>query len=69
MVIVERTNMSTPMCKTCSIEVNKAQWVKYPDMLDLCKLCKSFQAAIEHTIASADKVRKKAAQIGKQLES
>ena len=69
MVTIERTNMSTPMCKTCSIETNKAAWAKYPDMLDLCKMCKSFQQSIEHTIASADKVRKKAAQIGKKLES
>jgi hypothetical protein len=61
--------MSTPMCKTCSIETNKAAWAKYPDMLDLCKMCKSFQQSIEHTIASADKVRKKAAQIGRKLES
>ena len=57
------------MCKTCSIETNKAAWANYPDMLDLCKMCKSFQASIEHTIASADRVRKKAASIGRQLES
>lgn len=56
------------MCKTCSIETNRAAWAKYPDMLDLCKMCKSFQQSIEHTIESADKVRKKAAQIGKKLE-
>ena len=61
--------MASPMCKTCSIETNRAAWANYPHMLDLCKMCKSFQASIEHTIASADLVRKKAAQIGKKLES
>jgi hypothetical protein len=60
--------MATPMCKTCSIETNRAAWANYPDMLDLCKMCKSFQKSIEHTIASAEKIRKKAAAIGKQLE-
>ena len=53
------------MCKTCSIETNRAAWKNYPDMLDLCKMCKSFQASINHTIESAEKVRKKAAAIGK----
>ena len=61
--------MASPMCKTCSIETNRAAWANYPDMLDLCKMCKSFQASIEHTIESADKIRKKAAAIGSKLES
>jgi hypothetical protein len=61
--------MATPMCKTCSIETNKAAWAKYPDMLDLCKMCKSFQRSIEHTIEAHQKVLNKAAQIGKKLES
>jgi hypothetical protein len=56
------------MCKTCSIQTNRAAWANYPDMLDLCKMCKSFQASIEHTIEEADKVRKKAAAIGKQID-
>jgi len=56
------------MCKTCSIETNRAAWANYPDMLDLCKMCKSFQASINHTIESAERVRKKAASIGKKLE-
>lgn len=60
--------MTYPMCKTCSIETNRAAWASYPDMLDLCKMCKSFQASIEHTIESADNVRKKAASIGRKLE-
>jgi hypothetical protein len=60
--------MASPMCKTCSIETNRAAWANYPDMLDLCKMCKSFQASIEHTIRSADKVRKKAEAIGKKME-
>jgi len=60
--------MASPMCKTCSIETNRAAWANYPDMLDLCKMCKSFQASIEHTINSAEKVRKKAEAIGKKME-
>lgn len=56
------------MCKTCSIETNRAAWANYPDMLDLCKMCKSFQASIEQTINSAEKVRKKAEAIGKKME-
>jgi hypothetical protein len=61
--------MSNQWCKTCSIQTNRAAWASYPDMLDLCKMCKSFQASIEQTIESADKVRKKAAAIGKRMES
>ena len=38
------------MCDNCSIHTNKEEWAKYPDMLDLCKMCKSFQAAINNTI-------------------
>lgn len=38
------------MCDKCSIQTNKEAWAKYPDMLDLCKMCKSFQAAINKTI-------------------
>jgi hypothetical protein len=60
--------MATPMCKTCSIETNRAAWANYPDMLDLCKMCKSFQKSIEHTIESHQKVLDKAAAIGKKLE-
>ena len=60
--------MASPMCKTCSIETNRAAWANYPDMLDLCKMCKSFQSSINHTIASAETVRKKAASIGSKLE-
>jgi hypothetical protein len=55
-------------CKTCSIETNKAAWANYPEMLDLCKMCKSFQASIEQTIASAERVRKKAELIGNKME-
>jgi hypothetical protein len=60
--------MTKQWCDTCSIRTNKAAWANYPDMLDLCKMCKSFQASIENTIRSADKVRKKAAAIGSKLE-
>lgn len=38
------------MCGNCSIQTNREAWAKYPDMLDLCKMCKSFQAAINKTI-------------------
>lgn len=42
--------MTISMCDKCSIETNREAWAKYPDMLDLCKMCKSFQAAINNTI-------------------
>lgn len=51
--------MSTSMCNTCSIETNKAAWANYPDMLDLCKMCKSFQLAIQQTIEEAETIQKK----------
>lgn len=38
------------MCGDCSINTNREAWAKYPDMLDLCKMCESFQAAINQTI-------------------
>jgi hypothetical protein len=38
------------MCNNCSLNTNREAWSKYPDMLDLCKMCKSFQAAINNTI-------------------
>jgi hypothetical protein len=42
--------MTVSMCDNCSIHTNREAWAKYPDMLDLCKMCKSFQAAINRTI-------------------
>lgn len=42
--------MTISMCEGCSIQVNKEAWAKYPEMLDLCKMCKSFQTAINNTI-------------------
>jgi hypothetical protein len=50
--------MSTkyPMCDSCSLEINKAQWANYPDMLDACKMCKSFQSAIYKTIEDYQKI-------------
>ena len=42
--------MTISMCGNCSIQTNREAWAKYPDMLDLCKMCKSFQAAINKTI-------------------
>jgi hypothetical protein len=47
------------MCKTCSIETNRAAWANYPDMLDLCKMCKSFQLAIQKTIEEAESIQKR----------
>lgn len=38
------------MCGNCSINTNREAWAKYPDMLDLCKMCESFQSAINQTI-------------------
>ena len=57
------------MCDGCSIQKNKEEWAKYPDMLDLCKLCKSFQDAINHTIEEHQKVLDQAAQIGKKIQA
>ncbi len=42
--------MTISMCQNCSINTNREAWAKYPDMLDLCKMCESFQAAINKTI-------------------
>ena len=39
-----------PMCDGCSIEKNRAEWEKYPEMMDACKMCKSFQTSIYKTI-------------------
>ena len=59
--------MMATMCKTCSIETNRAAWANYPDMLDLCKMCKSFQDAINHTIEEHQKVLNMASKIGKKV--
>jgi hypothetical protein len=42
--------MTASMCNNCSIQTNKEAWSKYPEILDLCKMCKSFQAALNNTI-------------------
>ena len=42
--------MTVSMCETCSIQTNKKAWAKYPEILDLCKMCKSFQEALNNTI-------------------
>ena len=47
------------MCNTCSIETNRQAWANYPEMLDLCKMCKSFQLAIQRTIEEAENIQKK----------
>jgi hypothetical protein len=61
--------MARPMCENCSIQTNREAWAKYPDMLDLCKMCKSFQDAIEHTIEEYEKVVAVTANIGKKARS
>ena len=38
------------MCEKCSIQLNPEEWSVYPEILDLCKMCKSFQSAINNTI-------------------
>ena len=45
-----------PMCDSCSLETNRAQWANYPAMLDACKMCKSFQSAIYKTIEDHQKI-------------
>ena len=57
--------MTRPMCSKCSIETNKAEWAKYPHMMDLCKMCQSFQDAIYKTIEDHSKLLEETAQIGK----
>lgn len=56
------------MCDSCSVQTNKEAWARYPDMLDLCKMCKSFQDAINHTIEEHQKVLDMAAKIGKKIK-
>lgn len=43
--------MTNPsICDGCSIKKNQEEWAKYPDMLEMCKMCLSFQKAISKTI-------------------
>jgi hypothetical protein len=42
--------MTVSMCEKCSIQLNPEEWSVYPEILDLCKMCKSFQSAINNTI-------------------
>lgn len=48
--LLESNAMTISMCQNCSINTNREAWAKYPDMLDLCKMCESFQASINKTI-------------------
>ena len=57
--------MTISMCGNCSIQNNREAWAKYPDMLDLCKMCKSFQAAINKTIDDQQAKLNIASNIGK----
>jgi hypothetical protein len=57
--------MTISMCGNCSIQTNREAWAKYPDMLDLCKMCKSFQAAINKTIDEQQVKLNIASNIGK----
>lgn len=55
-----------PMCDGCSLDKNKEQWANYPEMMDVCKMCKSFQESIYETIDKHQKILDKAAQISKK---
>jgi hypothetical protein len=44
------------MCDGCSISKNRDAWSQYPDMLDLCKMCHSFQESIYKTIEDQKKI-------------
>jgi hypothetical protein len=54
-----------PMCDSCSVEFNKEQWAKYPEMMEVCKMCKSFQESIYETINKHQKVLDKLEKTGK----
>jgi hypothetical protein len=42
--------MTVSMCNQCSIQLNPEEWSGYPEIVDLCKMCKSFQSAMNNTI-------------------
>lgn len=44
------------MCDGCSIAKNRDEWAKYPDMMDLCKMCDAFQESIYQTIEEHEKI-------------
>jgi hypothetical protein len=48
--LIESNEMTISMCQDCSINTNREEWAKYPDMIDLCKMCESFQASINEVI-------------------
>ena len=56
------------MCSDCSINKNREEWAKYPEMLDLCKMCESFQAAINKTIDEQHAKLKIATDMSKKLK-
>ena len=60
--------MSINMCDNCSIEHNREQWSKYPDIMDICKMCTSFQLAINKTISEHQKMLNDVARIGKKAK-
>jgi hypothetical protein len=47
------------MCDGCSLQKNREEWAKYPDMMDLCKMCNSFQEAIRQTIEEVQAMQNK----------
>lgn len=47
------------MCATCDIATNLAQWEKYPEMMDMCKMCQGFQDAINEAIDKQKKLMKR----------
>jgi hypothetical protein len=54
------------MCNQCTVENNKAQWAKYPDMMEICKLCESFQNALYEAIEKQQSILDRMSQIGKE---
>lgn len=60
--------MTISMCGNCSINTNREAWAKYPDMLDLCKMCESFQAAINQTIDEQASKLKIGSDLAKKLK-
>lgn len=56
------------ICSNCSIEHNREQWAKYPDIMDICKMCNAFQEAINKTITEHKKLLDEASQIGKKAK-
>lgn len=60
--------MTVSMCEKCSVQLNPEEWSVYPEILDLCKMCKSFQSAINNTINTQSEKIGIASKIVKEIE-